>query len=63
MDFGHPASILVVFLFFITFNINTFIVSLENLSGDGLMWRSGLSGNGSTININYSTTLKTTLLQ
>ena len=32
------------------------IVSLENLSGDGQFWRSGLSGNGSTININYSAT-------
>lgn len=32
------------------------ILSLENLSGDGLMWRSGLNGNGSTININYAAT-------
>ena len=32
------------------------ILSLENLSGDGLMWRSGLSGNGSTINIGYQAT-------
>lgn len=32
------------------------ILSLENLSGDGQFWRSGLSGNGSTININYSAT-------
>lgn len=32
------------------------ILSLENLSGDGAMWRSGLSGNGSTININYQAT-------
>lgn len=32
------------------------ILSLENLSGDGLMWRSGLNGNASTININYSAT-------
>ena len=32
------------------------ILSLENLSGDGQMWRSGLSGNGSTVNINYSAT-------
>lgn len=32
------------------------ILSLENLSGDGQMWRSGLSGNGSTININYAAT-------
>ena len=32
------------------------ILSLENLSGDGAMWRSGLSGNGSTININYAAT-------
>ena len=30
------------------------ILSLENISGDGQFWRSGLSGNGSTININYS---------
>ena len=33
------------------------ILSLENLSGDGQMWRSGLSGNGSTVNINYAATL------
>ena len=32
------------------------ILSLENLSGDGQFWRSGLSGNGSTVNINYSAT-------
>ena len=32
------------------------ILSLENLSGDGQMWRSGLSGNASTVNINYSAT-------
>lgn len=32
------------------------ILSLENLSGDGNMWRSGLSGNGSTVNINYQAT-------
>ena len=32
------------------------ILSLENLSGDGQMWRSGLSGNGSTINISYAAT-------
>ena len=32
------------------------ILSLENLSGDGLMWRSGLSGNASTVNINYAAT-------
>lgn len=32
------------------------ILSLENLSGDGQFWRSGLSGNSSTININYSAT-------
>jgi hypothetical protein len=31
------------------------ILSLENLSGDGQMWCSGLSGNGSTVNINYAT--------
>ena len=30
------------------------ILSLENLSGDGQFFRSGLSGNGSSININYS---------
>ena len=34
------------------------ILSLENLSGDGQFWRSGLSGNGSVININYSATFK-----
>ena len=34
------------------------ILSLENLSGDGLMWRSGLSGNGSTVNINYAATFQ-----
>ena len=32
------------------------ILSLENLSGDGQFFRSGLSGNGSTINISYSAT-------
>ena len=32
------------------------ILSLENISGDGQFWRSGLSGNGSTININYAAT-------
>ena len=32
------------------------ILSLENLSGDGSHWRSGLAGNGSTININYQAT-------
>jgi len=32
------------------------ILSLENLSGDGSHWRSGLSGNGSTINIGYQAT-------
>ena len=32
------------------------ILSLENLSGDGQMWRSGLSGNGSTVNIGYAAT-------
>jgi hypothetical protein len=32
------------------------ILSLENLSGDGQFFRSGLSGNGSTININYAAT-------
>lgn len=36
------------------------ILSLENLSGDGQFWRSGLSGNGSTININYSATFNGT---
>jgi len=36
------------------------ILSLENLSGDGQMWRSGLSGNGSTVNINYSATFNGT---
>ena len=36
------------------------ILSLENLSGDGQMWRSGLSGNGSTVNINYSATFSGT---
>ena len=32
------------------------ILSLENLSGDGAHWRSGLSGNGSVVNVNYSAT-------
>lgn len=32
------------------------ILSLENLSGDGQFWRSGYSGNSSTVNINYSAT-------
>jgi len=32
------------------------ILSLENLSGDGQFWKSGFSGNSSTININYSAT-------
>jgi len=36
------------------------ILSLENLSGDGQFWRSGLSGNGSVININYSATFTST---
>ena len=36
------------------------ILSLENLSGDGQMWRSGLSGNGSTVNINYAATFSGT---
>lgn len=36
------------------------ILSLENISGDGQFWRSGLSGNGSTININYSATFNVT---
>ena len=36
------------------------ILSLENLSGDGQHWRSGLSGNGSVININYSATFNST---
>lgn len=36
------------------------ILSLENLSGDGAMWRSGLSGNGSTVNINYQATFVNT---
>ena len=36
------------------------ILSLENLSGDGQMWRSGLSGNGSTVNIGYAATFSKT---
>ncbi len=38
------------------------ILSLENLSGDGQMWRSGLSqaGNCSTVNINYTATFNGT---
>ena len=36
------------------------ILSLENLSGDGSHWRSGLSGNGSTVNIGYNATFTTT---
>ena len=32
------------------------ILSLENLSGDGQHGRSGLAGNGSVVNINYSAT-------
>lgn len=36
------------------------ILSLSNLSGDGSFWRSGLSGNGSTINIGYSATFNST---
>ena len=35
------------------------ILSLENLSGDGQHWRSGLNGNGSTININYQAIFNT----
>ena len=35
------------------------ILSLENLSGDAQMWRSGLSGNGSTVNISYQATFDT----
>ena len=37
------------------------ILSLENLSGDGAHWRSGLSGNGSTVNIGYQATFTTTV--
>jgi len=36
------------------------ILSLENLSGDGAHWRSGLSGNGSTVNIGYQAVFSTT---
>lgn len=36
------------------------ILSLENLSGDGQFFRSGLSGNGSTINIGYQATFNST---
>ena len=36
------------------------ILSLENLSGDGSHLRSGLSGNGSTVNIGYNATFTTT---
>jgi hypothetical protein len=36
------------------------ILSLSNLSGDGSFWRSGLSGNGSTINIGYAATFSGT---
>ena len=36
------------------------ILSLENLSGDGQFYRSGLSGNGSTINIGYQATFNST---
>ncbi len=32
------------------------ILSIENLSGDGQMWRSGISGNTSTVNIGYQAT-------
>ena len=35
------------------------ILSLENLSGDSLMWRSGLNGNGATVNVNYQATFNT----
>ena len=35
------------------------ILSLENLSGDGQFWRSGLSGNGSVVNISYNATFNT----
>lgn len=36
------------------------VLSLSNLSGDGQAWRSGLSGNGSTINIGYQATFNNT---
>jgi hypothetical protein len=35
------------------------ILSLEILSGDGLCWRSGLNGNGATVNVNYQATFNT----
>ena len=35
------------------------ILSLENLSGDGQTWRSGLNGNGATVNVNYQATFTT----
>ena len=35
------------------------ILSLENLSGDGQHWRSGLNGNGATVNVNYQATFTT----
>ena len=35
------------------------ILSLENLSGDGQFWRSGLNGNGSVVNVNYQATFAT----
>jgi len=61
LDFGtggcHPGM---VSLFHFLKYYFAHILSLENLSGDGAHWRSGLSGNGSTVNIGYQATFSTT---
>jgi len=36
------------------------ILSLENLAGDGLFWKSGLDGNSSSINIQYNASFTST---
>jgi len=61
IDFGtsgvHPACLNLWYFLKYYF---CHILSLENLSGDGQAWRSGLSGNGSVVNINYAATFSTT---
>ncbi len=56
IDFGtsgvHPDCLSLYFLKYYFCHI----LSLENLSADGQMWRSGLFGNASTININRAAT-------
>ena len=57
IDFGtsgvHPGCLS---LFYFLKYYFCHILSPENLSGDGKMWRSGLSGDGSTVNTGYQAT-------